>query len=76
MRKILTDIGIVVGVVLAYVLMAAFQPGTNALISSANASINGTAFPEMAAAVNAFPLYQWSIPGLVGIIAFVVNHKT
>jgi hypothetical protein len=75
MKKIVYDIVIVAGVTIAILFMAAFQPGTNAIISSVNSSINGTAFPTMAAAVNSYPIYSWLIPGLVGLILFVYNHK-
>lgn len=77
MNKIIYDVLIVGGVVLAYVFMAAFQGGTNEIIASANASIssNYTGIIGMEAAMNSFPIYQWFIPGLVGIVAFVANHK-
>jgi hypothetical protein len=75
MHKILIDIMIVGGVIFAYIFMAAFQPGTNAIINSVNSSTNWTGFESTQAAINSYPLWGWLIPGLVGIIAFVVNHK-
>lgn len=75
MQKVIIDMLIVGVVILAYVFMAAFQPGTNAIISSVNASANWTGFESAQAAINSFPIYEWFIPGLVGIVAFVVNHK-
>ena len=74
MNKVIRDIMIVGGVILTYVLMAAFQPGVVAIIETVNMSSNWTGFSSTQDAINAYPLYSWFLPGLVGIIAVVVNH--
>lgn len=76
MRKVLLDLVIIVAVVLAYVIMASTQGMTNDIISTVNASANWTGAELGQNAMSSYPLYQWFIPGLVGIIALVVNHKT
>jgi hypothetical protein len=74
MRKILLDILIVGGVVFAYIMMSAFQPGVNDIIATVNASMPAVGFGETKAVINSYPLYSWFIPGLCGLIAIVVNH--
>lgn len=76
MRTILIDFTIAAGVVFAYIMMAAFQPGVNDIIATANTSGNWTNFRDAQAVVTSYPLYSWFIPGLVGLIAIVVNHHS
>lgn len=73
--KYLMVFAVVVAVVITYILVAAEQPAVNSIITTVNASINGTAFPDMKAAVNSYPIYLWGIPGLVGVIAIVYYLK-
>lgn len=74
MRKIFLDVLIVAGIVLAYVLMAAYQPMVNEIIASANATGEWANFQDAQAVVNSYPIYSWFLPGFCGLIAIVVNH--
>ncbi len=68
------DVVIVFGVVMTYVLMSAYQPAVNDIIATVNATGSWSGMEETQNFVNAYPLYQWLIPGFVGIIAIVMNH--
>jgi hypothetical protein len=78
--KYLTIIGITLAVVFTYIIMLAMQPATNALITTANATTgNWTVTPEFGMAqgvINAFPLWQWFLPGLVGLIGIAITWKS
>jgi hypothetical protein len=77
--KYLIIFGIMCAVVLTYVLMIAQQPAINEIIATANASTgNWTATPEFGMAqgvMNSFPLWQWGIPALVGLIWIVITLR-
>lgn len=75
MKKVFYDFIIVAGVVLTYIILAAFQPGTNTIMATVNASID-PAFPDMKAAVNSYPLWSWFLPGLIGLVTIIINHKS
>lgn len=72
--------GIIVGVVVTYILMLAMQPATNALITTANASTgNWTADPAFGMAqgvMNSYPIWQWLIPGFIGLFAIVMTWRS
>ena len=78
--KYLTIVGLIAAVVFTYLIMLALQPATNILIETANASTgNWTADPgfEMAQGVmNSFPVWQWILPGFVGLVFMVWILKT
>jgi len=80
MQKLFKILIILGAVGVAYIFLAAFQPGINDIISTANASVSGNysdgAIYGMEGAMNSFPLYVWFLPGLVGLIAFVYVAKT
>lgn len=63
-------------VVITYVIMLGMQGATNELIATANASGNWTNSPETQAIINSFPLWQWFIPGGVGMIMSVFVWKS
>jgi len=75
MQKIIIDLMILAGVIFAYIFLAAFQPGTNSILSSSISSTNWTGFESTEAAISGYAIYVWFLPGLIGIIAFVLNHK-
>lgn len=66
---------VIVLVIGAYIMFAAEQPVINDITSTANASIDGTLFPETKGFVNWFPLLMWGIPGLAGVIGLVYFLK-
>lgn len=78
--KLLVICGIVAAVIITYVLMLAMQPATNSIISTANATTgNWTADPAFGMAqgvINSFPLWQWFLPGFIGLFAIVVTWKS
>lgn len=76
MLKIFKIIVVIGSVVVTYWVMAAMQPFTNSVVATTNASINGTLFPETVAAINAWPLYSWFIPLVVGAVAVAVILKS
>ncbi len=60
-------------VVIIDLVMAVFQPLTNTLVSTANATITNPAdVPEMVATLNSYPLWQWLLPGAVGVVMLAV----
>jgi ABC-type antimicrobial peptide transport system permease subunit len=78
--KLLYILGIVLGVIFTYAIMLALQPATNTIIATANASTgNWTADPafEMAQGViNSFPIWQWLLPGFIGLVAIVITWRS
>ncbi len=62
--------------VFAYVLMLALQPATNEIIATANASGNWTGFESTQAVIISYPLWQWFIPGLVGLVMTAIVWKS
>jgi ABC-type antimicrobial peptide transport system permease subunit len=78
--KLLTILGIVLAVIFAYVLMLAMQPATNTIIATANASTgNWTVTPEFEMAqgvINSFPVWQWILPGFIGLFAIVMIWRS
>jgi len=70
-KKILLILVICGLVVFTYVMMLAMQPATNELVSTANASGNWTNSPETQALIVSYPLWQWVIPGFIGLVAIV-----
>lgn len=78
--KMLIILGIVLGVIFTYFLMFAMQPATNTIIATANASTgNWTADPAFGMAqgvMNSFPLWQWFIPALVGLVFIVMIWRS
>ena len=78
--KILTIFGIVLAVVFTYILMIALQPATNVIVATANATTgNWTVTDEFEMAqgvINSFPLWQWILPGFIGLFSIVVVWKS
>jgi len=78
--KLLVILGIVLGVIFTYVIMLVLQPATNTIVSTANASTgNWTADPgfEMAQGViNSFPIWQWLLPGFIGLFGIVMIWRS
>ncbi len=74
--KLLTIFGIIGAVIFTYILMLAMQPSTNILIVTANASTSNwtaaTGFQMAQGVMNSYPLWQWFIPGFVGLFSIVV----
>ena len=62
-----------IGVVFAYILLAAAMPVFTSIVSSTSTEMQATANmtnqPGMVAAIETAPLWLWFIPGLVGIVA-------
>jgi len=75
MSKVFVDILIIAGVIAAYIILGAMQPLFNDVITTGNLSANWTGMESGQDAYNAMPLIVWFIPGIVGIVALVVNHK-
>ena len=71
---------IMAGVITSYVVMTATQGATNSIISSVNttlvASSNMSNYPGTLAFIASFPLWQWFIPAIVGLVALVIVLKT
>jgi hypothetical protein len=63
---------IVIGVIVAYFFIGAEQPLVNDIITTANASANWTGMESAQNAMNAYPIYMWFIPAIVGIVSVVV----
>jgi hypothetical protein len=78
--KILTICGIILAVVFTYGLLLAMQPATNAIVTAANAtSGNWTVTPEFEMAqgvMNSFPVWQWFLPGFIGLFAIVMIWRS
>lgn len=71
---------ILAGIVTAYIVMLATQGATNSIIASVNSTLvatsNMTNYPGTQAFIESFPLWQWFIPAIVGLVAIVVVLKT
>jgi len=67
------------GVVVAYIMMAAVFPAMTGISEDAStqlsSSSNMTLYPGSLDVVDGFPLWVWLIPGGLGIVATVVNLK-
>lgn len=59
----------------AYLLMLALQSATNEIIATVNASANWSGVESSQAVILSFPLWQWGVPGLVGIVMVVMVWK-
>lgn len=70
-NKIFLCIAIIALVVFTYVILLAMQPATNAIIETANASANWTGAEDAQGLMTSFPLWQWLIPGFVGLVGLV-----
>lgn len=69
--KILLTIAVIFLVVFTYIILLALQPATNDIIASANASANWTGAEDAQGLMNSFPLWQWLLPGFVGLVCIV-----
>jgi len=76
MKKLFTMVGIVAAVIFAYVIMLGMQDATNTIVATANASGNWTGFESTQGAILSFPLWQWFIPGFVGMVMMVIVWKS
>lgn len=70
-QKVKVSAFLILGVVGAYLILAASMGAITNIVSSANASLHASAnmtdFPGVAEAVNGFPWYVWFIPGVIGV---------
>lgn len=75
MNKAILQVLIVVGVIVAYLMLAGIQTFFNDVIASGNISANWTGMESSRGAYNSMPLVIWFIPGIVGVAATVINFK-
>lgn len=75
MKKIGTLVIIYAVVVVVYLLMMALQPFTNAMVETANATVNATTYPETQAVLVGWPFYAYIVPGGIAIIATIAVLK-
>lgn len=71
--KILLTIAAIALVIFTYVMLLAFQPATNLIIETANASANWTNAQDAQGLMVSFPLWQWLLPGFIGLVFIVVT---
>lgn len=77
-KKAVAIMVILGAVVVAYVFMAILQPATNQMATVAHdaAVASGNAVAgAYTAATGAYPIWQWFIPALVGIVGIVITLK-
>lgn len=62
-------------VIFSYIFMGVLQPVTNEIVAAAdNSTGNWTAHEDFAMAkgvMDSFPVWQWLIPGFIGLLAVV-----
>ncbi len=78
MKKIGTILVVMFLVGFAYILMMMFQPATNAMIETANSTVNWTAhssFGYAQAAMVGWPFWSYLVPVSIGTIAIVAILK-
>jgi len=68
-------LGMTAAVIIVYVILALTQPVINEIVSTANATGNWTGFESTQAALTAYPIYMWLIPGAIYIIAMAIYIK-
>lgn len=57
---------------LVYVLMMTFQPFTNSVVATVNASVNWTEFPETQALMVGWPFWSYFVPASIGLVLTVM----
>jgi len=72
MQKLGATVFLVIVVIFVYFLMTALQPMTNEMVATANTSANWTNFESTQNAILAYPIYQWFLPGLLGVVGLVI----
>jgi hypothetical protein len=75
MKKIGIVVGMTLAVIIVYIILVLTQPVINEVVSTANATGNWTGFESTQAALNAYPIYMWVIPGAIYLIAITIYIK-
>lgn len=74
-EKLLFTLGVIGAVILTYVIMLALQPATNTIIATVNSTGSWAGYESSQGIINSMPLWQWALPGFVGLVAIVVAWR-